>query len=93
MTLQTHDKNKKTVYTYSIGNRHDKRLNELTSFPSSLENNLKNMPQLKVTTPQVVNQGGSKNTNLQSYLKQQLEIAQKKVDQLEVEINEIESAS
>lgn len=51
------------------------------------------MPQLNVTDPQVVNQGGSKNANVQIHLKQQLDEARKKVDQLEAEIRELESVS
>lgn len=51
------------------------------------------MPQLNVTDPQVVNQGGNKNANVQIHLKQQLDEARKKVDQLEAEIRELESAS
>lgn len=51
------------------------------------------MPQLNATSPQVVNRGGDANAKVQSHLKQQLEEARKKVDQLEAEIRELELAS
>jgi hypothetical protein len=60
---------------------------------SPIISNNPNMPQLNATSPHVVNQGGNTNVSVQGHLKQQLEEARKKVDQLEAEIGELESAS
>lgn len=51
------------------------------------------MTQLPHQVPRVINQGASHNVQVSQYLKQQLDQAQAKIDQMEEDILDLESAS